>query len=70
MGHTCPDCGQACYCGGDIDDCIFDMPDDVNRCTHCPDDEADDGFYEEVDEDDYTPHNCIREMDQKGGTHA
>jgi hypothetical protein len=18
--HTCPDCGQACYCGGDIED--------------------------------------------------
>ncbi len=18
--HTCPDCGQACYCNGDIDD--------------------------------------------------
>jgi hypothetical protein len=19
--HTCPECGQACYCSGDIDDC-------------------------------------------------
>ncbi len=19
--HTCPNCGQACYCSGDIDDC-------------------------------------------------
>jgi hypothetical protein len=19
--HVCPNCGQACYCGGDIDDC-------------------------------------------------
>lgn len=18
--HTCPDCGQACYCGGDMED--------------------------------------------------
>lgn len=21
--HTCPDCGQACTCGGDIDDIDF-----------------------------------------------
>jgi hypothetical protein len=36
MAHSCPECGQCCYCGGDIDDCLFDFPDCVERCTHCP----------------------------------
>ncbi len=34
MGHTCPECGQACYCNGDWDDCINDFPEDVENCTH------------------------------------
>lgn len=33
--HTCPECGQACYCGGDIDDCDFgDVEAEIN-CEHC-----------------------------------
>lgn len=39
MAHTCPDCGQTCYCRGDIDDCIFDDTVDHVLCEHC-DDEA------------------------------
>jgi hypothetical protein len=33
--HSCPECDQACYCGGDIDD--VDVGDDeaAERCTHC-----------------------------------
>jgi len=43
MAHSCPECGQCCYCGGDIDDCLFDFDDDVAGCTHCDGDEfADD----------------------------
>ena len=34
MAHTCPDCGQTCYCGGDIDDCEFNFEEDVINCTH------------------------------------
>jgi hypothetical protein len=34
MAHTCPECGQVCYCGGDIDDCCFDFEENVIRCTH------------------------------------
>lgn len=34
MSHTCPECGQVCYCGGDIDDCCFDFEENVIRCTH------------------------------------
>lgn len=34
MAHECPDCGSVCYCGGDIDDCVFNFDDDVDGCTH------------------------------------
>jgi hypothetical protein len=45
--HSCPDCGQACYCHGDIDDHDTGEGD---QCEHylecgsedCPDDE--DGY--------------------------
>lgn len=49
MAHSCPECGLTCYCGEDIDDCLFDFDDDVEACTHwkiCEnddDDEYDDG---------------------------
>lgn len=36
MVHTCPICGQWCYCGGDADDCGNDFADDVANCCHCP----------------------------------
>ncbi len=44
MAHDCPECGQLCYCGGDIDDCCLNDEDSVNACTHCetsPDHEND-----------------------------
>lgn len=44
MAHECPDCGLACYCGGDIDDILLDDDDAVNGCTHC--------LHEDVREDD------------------
>ena len=31
--HSCPECGQACYCGGDIDDCPVDTEAEDN-CEH------------------------------------
>jgi len=34
MAHTCPECGQQCYCNGDIDDCCNDFEKDVIKCTH------------------------------------
>lgn len=51
MAHACPDCGSACYCGGDIDD--IDLG-EVDNCSCClsevfgraeDDDDYDDGFY-------------------------
>jgi hypothetical protein len=44
MAHSCPDCGSVCYCGGDIDDCLFDDEDAINACLHC--------FGEDTREDD------------------
>jgi hypothetical protein len=37
--HTCPRCGQACYCHGDIDDCeVEDAAAAEAACTcDCPD---------------------------------
>jgi primosomal protein N' len=36
MAHECPDCGQVCFCNGDIDDLILNLDADVIRCHHCP----------------------------------
>ncbi len=34
MAHECPECGQMCYCGGDIDDCCNNFERDLIRCQH------------------------------------
>ena len=34
MAHSCPECGQCCYCNDDIDDCLFDFDEDSDACTH------------------------------------
>ena len=39
--HTCPACGQACYCNGDIDDIDAELEIAI-CCTHCPDGAEDD----------------------------
>lgn len=44
MAHECPNCGLQCYCNGDLDDMCLNIPEAVNRCTHCPDDEEVDDF--------------------------
>lgn len=36
--HSCPNCGQACYCNGDIDDSPV-SPDAEDLCVHCTGDE-------------------------------
>lgn len=47
MAHECPECGQTCYCHGDIDDCLFDSEYHYIHCDHCPIDGA------EPDDEDY-----------------
>ena len=46
MAHSCPDCGQTCYCNGDIGDCCDDFPENVMKCTHFKQCEPD------IDDDD------------------
>lgn len=33
--HECPECGQACCCCGDIDDCEMNTVDTYVNCVHC-----------------------------------
>jgi len=35
MAHSCPICGQTCYCNGDIDDIIMDTVVTYCECIHC-----------------------------------
>ena len=42
MAHSCPDCGQACYCGGDIDDIFFEDTVAEINCAHCLHDSRED----------------------------
>ena len=54
MAHECPECGQTCYCGGDIDDCCFNFEEDVMRCDHykqCEQEDDDDTLYYEGQEE-------------------
>lgn len=39
--HSCPECGQACYCGGDIED--HENEDEAELCEHeCDPQDSDD----------------------------
>lgn len=41
--HSCPDCGQACVCGGDLDDLLWgDDSEEALACEHDCGPEADD----------------------------
>jgi hypothetical protein len=35
MAHTCSECGEVCYCGGDIDDIVMGYC--VNHCSDLAD---------------------------------
>jgi len=34
MSHECPECGQICYCGGDIDDAYMETTETYVNCVH------------------------------------
>ena len=37
MAHSCSECYSTCYCGGDIDDILFDDDsEEAMECTYCP----------------------------------
>lgn len=60
MSHECPECGALCFCNGDIDDCMLNVPKYQDRCRHylepeCCGYEGDDdeeGFYYDPAEGD------------------
>ena len=54
--HSCPDCGQACYCHGDIDDCEVETEEYASE--HCVCDCAEEGW-READEDDDHGAECV-----------
>ncbi len=49
MAHECPDCGQVCFCNGDIDDLVLNLEEDVIKCHHCPS-EYDESTYDDYDD--------------------
>jgi hypothetical protein len=65
MAHTCPVCGQTCNCGGDWDDICLEDPEDIENCTHCPDDDDsdEDGF----DDTDYDTTASYQQVKHGGG---
>lgn len=50
MAHDCPECGQQCYCNGDIDDINMG---ECDECICCMNKEHDDDDEYEDDEDWY-----------------
>lgn len=57
MAHSCPECGEACYCGGEVDDILIEDPEQEDACTHCSeagfDDEDEDDWYDDDDEEEW-----------------
>lgn len=53
MAHSCPECGQACYCGGDIDDIFLEDTEEEENCNHClgEDWNLDEEWNEQVEEE-------------------
>ena len=50
--HYCAECGQACYCHGDIDDCVVETEEySYLNCT-CP--------CEENDGDDFDSDDAVQ----------
>jgi hypothetical protein len=47
--HNCPNCGQACYCSGDIDDVDAGDKEAEENCMHaCDYEDAEDDVFDEV----------------------
>lgn len=49
--HYCPECGQACHCHGDIDDCVVET--EAYSAANCTCDHEGSGL---DDDDDYFDH--------------
>jgi hypothetical protein len=49
MAHSCPTCYVTCYCGGDIDDLVFDNSKEQFSCTHCEEYYGDEDYWPDDD---------------------
>jgi hypothetical protein len=60
--HHCTECGQACYCHGDIDDCVVETEEySYLNCTcPCEENDGDDG-------DDFDPDDADRRQQTADG---
>ena len=78
MAHECPECGQMCYCGRDIDDCLLNLEEDVVHCTHCPydggDSDHDDEPYEDNPDDEegcqFPDRCCMQGLHRRSECHT
>ena len=59
MAHECPECNQVCYCNGDIDDCLLNLPHDQNCCIHFTQPECSGFESEESNEDSISKPDLI-----------
>jgi hypothetical protein len=54
--HSCPECGSACHCGGDIDDIDTGDTEAEDNCICCAEGDSDEGYFDDDfdtdDEDD------------------
>lgn len=48
--HNCPECEEACYCGGDIDDIDAGDEEAQDNCTHCVGDHDEWGADDQTEE--------------------
>ena len=53
--HECPECGQACYCHGDIDDCTVETEEYSSMMCECPYSPDGCGGDDNYEDDDYYP---------------
>jgi len=51
MSHECPECGQICYCNGDVEDMENQDLDNYVNCKHYKKPECDYNQPDEVDSD-------------------
>ena len=55
--HECPECGQACYCNGDVEDMFNQEWDNYVNCKHYREAGCEFNQHEEEDDEpEFIPH--------------
>jgi len=58
MSHECPECGQVCYCNGDVEDMENQDEDNYVNCKHYKKPECD--YNQPEDDTPYIPEEDFR----------